>query len=97
MSGGSRCVTGLIQGTGASLAVTKVGFKPRYVRVVNLDDPGALEHFEGMASAHGFKHVDGTQTAITSLGITLTNTGFTLGADTDINVDGEQLAYVCWD
>jgi hypothetical protein len=97
MSGGSRCVTGLLQGTGASMAVTKVGFKPRYIRVVNLDDPSALEFMEGMTDAHGFKHIDGTQSHITSLGITPTNTGFTLGADTDINVDGEQLAYVCWD
>ena len=97
MSGASRCITGQLVGTGSLMTVSKIGFKPRYVRIVNLDDPGSLEFFEGMASGRGFKHIDGTQTSISTGGITPTNTGFTLGTDADMNVSGEQLSYVVWD
>lgn len=96
MSSSSAPVTGAFVGTGADLSVTKVGFKPTYVRLVNIDDPVAMEHMSGMADDTAFKHIDATQSFATSDAITLTDDGFDLGADTDMNVDGETIHYVCW-
>ncbi|MCG3772752.1 MAG: hypothetical protein JW384_03971 [Nitrosomonadaceae bacterium] len=84
-------------GTAAAFTIT-TGFQPRYVRVINLDGSGGKEEyewFEGMTAAHAFKRVAaGTATVITSLGITVSATGFTVGLDTDINVTSEQISWM---
>jgi len=81
-------------GTAAAIAIT-VGFQPRYVRVVNETSGDQEEWFEGMADAEAFKRVAaGTGTMITSLGITPSARGFTIGLDTDINVTSEQLSWM---
>jgi len=72
-------------------------------------DVAAVEWFSGMTAAHGLKTLgiadDGTSSDesaafITSLGISqydgtdaLTE-GFTIGADTDVNVDGDTIVYI---
>jgi hypothetical protein len=96
-SGGARHVTGVIVGTGADLTVTKVGFRPRTVWIVNKTDPGFATWSEPMPDDSMIKQVDGTSTNVTSNGITPSNSGFALGADADMNVDGEQLFYQCWE
>lgn len=94
-SGVNRVMIGAALGTGAALNIRTVGFRPRLVRVVNVASGGLCraEWFEGMADASAVKTVnhDTTQTSvITSNGITPLSDGFTLGADTDLNVSGEQ-------
>lgn len=89
--------TGRYLDTGTVAAYTfTCGFKPRYVKVVNLAATGGeLEWFEGMADASAVKHVTaGDQTVITTLGITPTSNGFTLGLDLDINVTSEQVSWL---
>jgi hypothetical protein len=53
-------VTGTVEGTGAAINVS-CGFTPRYVKLFNLDDAGALaptlEWFEGMDAASGIKNL----------------------------------------
>lgn len=82
-------------GTVAAYQFT-LGFKPRYVKVVNLAATGgSLEWFEGMADASAFKRdTAGDMTVITTLGITVDARGFTLGLDTDINVTSEQVSWL---
>ena len=81
-------------GTAAAFVIT-VGFQPRYVRVVNETSGDQIEWFEGMADAEGFKRVAaGTGAMVTSNGITVSATGFTVGLDTDINVTSEQLSWL---
>lgn len=83
-------------GTAAAFTLT-TGFKPRYVKVVNLNASGdvMLEWFEGMADASAVKTaIDGTRSVITSLGITVSASGFTVGLDTDLNVTNEQLSWM---
>lgn len=71
------------------------GFKPRYVRVVNVTSGDMLEWFEGMADASAIKTVAaGTRSIITSLGITPTALGFTVGLDLDVVVTSEQLSWM---
>lgn len=82
-------------GTVAEFDVTTVGFKPRYVKVVNTTSGDMLEWFEGMADASAIKTVAaGTRTIITTLGITPLENGFTLGLDLDVNVTSEQLSWI---
>ena len=82
-------------GTAAAFVIT-VGFKPRYVRVTNLASTGSdTEWFEGMAAASAMKRVlAGDKTIPTTLGITVSATGFTVGLDTDLNVSSEQLSWI---
>lgn len=89
-------------GTAAAFTIT-TGFKPRYVRVINVTSAGEglnqVEWFEGMADDSAIKLQDaGTSeaglTLITSLGITVSATGFTVGLDTDLNVTSEQLSWM---
>lgn len=81
-------------GTAAAFTLT-VGFQPRYVHVVNNTSGDEEEWFEGMAAASAFKKVAaGTTAQITTLGITVSATGFTVGLDTDINVTSEQLSWM---
>lgn len=66
-----------------------LGFKPKYVRIVNLSERIELEWFEGMTNAHALKTVAaGTRTHITSLGITpfenSSGHGFSVGLDTGL-------------
>lgn len=89
-------------GTAAAITIT-CGFKPRYVKVVNVTAAGTglnwHEWFEGMADASAIKVDDqGSSeagvTIITTLGITPAEDGFTIGLDTDLNVTSEQLSWI---
>jgi len=81
-------------GTAAAFTLT-IGFKPRYVRVTNEDGDCWIEWYEGMADAEGMKMLTGgTFAKQTTLGITPTADGFTVGLDTDINVSSEQLSWI---
>lgn len=72
-----------------------IGFKPRYVRVINTTSRDMYEWFEGMADASAIKTVAaGTRTLITSNGITPLENGFTVGLDTDVVVTSEQLSWL---
>lgn len=96
-SGINRVVQGAFHGTsGVAVIVDKVGFRPKLVRVVNVASGGLVrvEWFRGMADDTGVKtSVDGDISVLTSLGITPRASGFSLGADTDLNVDGELCHY----
>lgn len=94
--GVTRIATGryLDTGTAAAIAIT-CGFQPKYVRVVNNTSGDEICWFEGMTDAYGVKRVAaGTQAATTSLGITPSARGFTIGLDLDINVTSEQLSWL---
>jgi hypothetical protein len=85
-------------GTAAAFTIT-TGFKPRYVKVMNVDGLCMEEWYEGMADASAVKTVDSGSNAtdvikITSNGITVSASGFTVGLDTDINVSSEQLSWI---
>lgn len=88
--------TGSVIGTGSAMDVKTLGFRPRSVKVWNVASGGlcSLEWNAAMPDASGFKvkpH-DTAQTAfITTGGITPLASGFTLGADTDVNVATEKV------
>lgn len=82
--------------TAAAFDIT-TGFKPRYVKVQNLNASGyaAMEWYEGMADASAvLTGIDGAISLITTLGITVADSGFTVGLQTDVNVISEQLSWM---
>jgi len=93
---------GTVEGTGSAINVS-CGFIPDYVEIINIDSAAGFEKGEwitGMADPSAYKTVAaGTRTKITSTGIgtyagsTTAGKGFTIGADTDLNVSGETIAY----
>ena len=71
-----------IAGSASAVTVSGVGFRAKRVSVFNLSTAGLLVWEEGMVDAGGRKTVTaGTQTYITSAGITVTDYGFTIGTD----------------
>lgn len=61
--------------------VATIGFKPRYVKFVNLTDRTIFEFFEGMAATHTLKTVAaGTVTDDTNSAIVVSASGFTVAA-----------------
>jgi len=80
-------------GTVAAFTIT-TGFKPRYVKVVNTNASGdvMMEWFEGMTAAYGIlTGIDGARSMVTSNGITVSASGFTVGLNTDLVYTSEQL------
>lgn len=95
-------VTGALTGQGAAFDVTKVGFRPRMVKVWNTAAGGLvkLEWNDAMPEGSGFKQKNDAaaqNSFLTADGITPLANGFTLGADADVNAAGEQLYYEAWD
>lgn len=91
-----RMASGRILDTGTVAAMTiTLGFKPRYVKVVNNTSGDSEEWIEGMADASAMKSVAaGTTSLITENGITQEDNGFIIGLDTDILVTSEQLSWI---
>ena len=95
--------TGTVEGTGAAIDVS-VGFQPAAIRVDNIDGDAILYWNDAMPAASGMKTIAvGTTAHITSLGISLyagvsagAGQGFTIGADTDVNVSAETLVWTAW-
>jgi len=99
----NQVAAGTVTGTGAAINVV-LGFTPRYVEVVNVASGGLVtaKWFQGMAAASAVKQAAaGTTSVITSNGISeyagsagVESKGFTIGADTDLNVSGEAMYYI---
>jgi len=85
----------LTSSTAAAITIT-CGFKPRWVRVINeAASSSSFEWYEGMADASALKRaLAGDITVVTTLGITPSASGFTIGLDTDVNVINEQLDWI---
>lgn len=99
MASGIQWRSGSVTGTGATLTVEGdlVGFRPRYVKVVNAATGASLEWFDSMPAAGGLLTVDhdtAQHSVITSAGISPTAQGFTIGADGSVNVSTNMLYYV---
>ncbi|WP_022727227.1 hypothetical protein [Fodinicurvata sediminis] len=96
--------TGTVEGTGSAINVA-LGFQPDHVRIFNIDatNPVSVEWTSDMDDGHGLKLKGGTvaYSKITSNGITPYDGadndegyGFTIGADSDLNVNNQTLVYV---
>lgn len=104
MSTSNQVATGTVEGTGSAINVS-VGFVPRYVKLINIDDAGGLEPtmewIEGMAADSAIKTLGTpTRNLQTTNGVTQYTgadgaaAGFTIGADTDMNVSAETIVYL---
>jgi len=102
---GNYVAKGTVEGTGAAINIS-CGFVPRVVRVLNIDGICTMDWTDDMGDAYGLKTADsgiGTTdiSLVTSLGISAyagseaaNSAGFTIGADTDLNVSAETLIWV---
>ena len=80
--------------TAAEFDIT-TGFKPRFVRIVNVTSLDQMEWYEGMASDSAVKTVAaGTRTLLVADAIIPLEDGFTVGLDTDVNVTNQQISWI---
>lgn len=95
-SGGSRVMTGAITGTGADLDVRTVGFRPGDVKLLNEDGLATAVWTETMADGLALKEITTGVKSMTAAGdgVTPLSDGFRLGADSDLNVDGEKVHWI---
>ena len=69
---------------GGTAETVALGFKPAYVRALNVNNLASYEHWTGMADAASINmtnHADTQVSSNTTNGITLTSNGFILGTD----------------
>lgn len=97
-SGITRNISGSYEGTGAAqnIYLDKVGFKPKRVTIYRIDTAQDLaEHVEGMADASFLKTAGatGVRSLVTTQGVTLSSTGFSVGTDASINNSGDTYRY----
>ena len=93
---GTSTVTGVVVGTGSAINVDKVGFRPTRVEMHNISDAVKAVWQDTMPDAAMEKTVAGTDSYVTSDGITPRAAGFTLGADSDLNASGEEVHFTCF-
>ena len=85
MSGGTLpTIVGSYVGTGAAKSI-EVGFRPKYLKIVNVTTGAAAEFMDTMAEDSVITHDTGTDGIVTSEGVTLTDAGFDLGTNAVIN------------
>jgi hypothetical protein len=98
MASGWKIMHGSFYGTGAQLDITKVGYRPSRVKLINEASDDTLEWHEGMGDGRGFKRLKaGAAAMIGANGIAPLANGFRLGADADLNVAGELVRYECFE
>lgn len=95
----TRTIVGSVIGTGAELTVKPSGGGgyPIKVKLNNSDGLATATWTESMGNTGAMtkRITDGTMSKVSgSTGITPVFGGFTLGADADINVDGEKIHWV---
>lgn len=102
---GLRMKKGEVEGTGADISVV-LPFAPRKVELFNIDGDCFLFWAAPMGAGTGMKTIDdGTTAFITTLGVTPVDyvdmqdgdRGFTIGADTDVNVSAETIVWCAWE
>lgn len=97
-SGRGRNFQGAFVGTGAAINIRTVGFRPNIVELFNEDGLCTGTWLKSMADDSMIKRVTaGTMTVVTSDGVTPLSNGFTLGADSDMNVSGEKVFWVAYE
>ena len=95
-----------VEGTGAVITISPM-FTPQYIKVINLDGKCTLEWTSDMGAGKGFKILTGIDATadtvskmsyISSGGITMDSNGrqFTIGTDSDVNVNAETLIVLCF-
>lgn len=98
-----QITTGTVEGTGSAINIS-CGFTPKAVRIDNIDGDAILMWNDQMPDDSGMKTIAaGTTAHITSDGVTPYDgssasaaKGFTIGADSDINVSAETLCWTAW-
>jgi hypothetical protein len=102
---GSRIAIGQVVATGANLDIRTVGFKPRLVEVMNLDNNVTIRWWEGLANGYAEQTIEaGTRSLETADGITPLDAsgdnppGFRIGALAHINdTTTEVLAWIAYE
>ena len=94
-SGGIKQATGSFKGTGTAIDIKTVGFRPKTVDLFNVAGTTIGHWTDMMADGSMLKQITaGTMSLVTSNGVTPLADGFRVGADTDMNVSGEQVHWV---
>lgn len=91
---------GKVTGTGANIDVN-IGFKPRWVEIMNQTKISRFVWTADMANGYAFKRVTaGTMSVVTSLGITPlddgTTLGFRIGTEGQLNAASDVIHYIAY-
>lgn len=97
-SGVNRMMAGSVTLPGTAYDVRTVGFRPRKVELLNADGECLCHWQSSMPDASMVKTIAaGTTTYDVADGVTPLSNGFTIGADSDMNVDGEKVHWAAWE
>ncbi len=94
-SGVRKRYMGSFTGTGASLDIKVVGFRPSSVKLFNETDVTEAEWLNSMADGSAKKEITaGDKTFITTQGVTPLANGFNVGTDGVCNGSGDKIHFV---
>lgn len=89
-------LAGALTGTGAEIDVN-LGFRPRYVKVVDITQLATAEAIDGMPDGKGLLEVTaGTKSQMSSGGLTITPNGFTIGTNANLNTASDVIYYAAF-
>lgn len=94
MSSGTQLIkNGTVIGTGANLDVLTVGYRPRRVELLNETGLAFAVWTDTMTEGRGIKRITAGTSSLCAAGqgITPLANGFRIGADADLNVEGERI------
>ena len=96
----SQLAVGSFDGTGAEITQNKPGFRPKTVKLYNVEGLVSAVWMDGMADDSAWLTIDSgagatDKSLITSGGITPAGSGFVVGTNGDLNASGEMIRYEC--
>lgn len=91
---GGRFVRGSFIASGAE-KVIRTPERPLRVELINTTDPAHGIHHDHMPDGSIYVNTD-VHAFVTANGVTLSDTGFTVGTDANFNTDGEQIYWTAW-
>jgi len=98
-SGYTRKFSGAYIGTGVALDIEVIGWKPDRVELINVDDADVplILKTDMMPDDEFFMTKAGANSIVAAgQGITLTDKGFSVGTDADLNTSGETVKFVAF-
>jgi hypothetical protein len=87
--------TGTFVGTGDTVRI-HTGFAPSVVRLLNITRGASADWWASMGRDTLVKQVDGVTTAVQAGGVSRKKLGFAIGAEIDLNREGDVIHWAAW-
>lgn len=89
-------ISGGYAADGVARTIETLGFRPQYIKFINLTTGATAEWTDKMDDLTVVTHDSGTDAIDTAQGVTRLTDGFSIGTNAVINNSGDDMRYVAW-